>query len=79
MFLTTALRANASPLDYTGDFPCLAISDSHTGPTARSVGSIGTFGTKRFKIKTMWPTVHPLPLPLFNVDKSPGRIQNNVA
>ena len=64
MFLTTALRANASPLDYTGDFPCLAISDSHTGPTARSVGSIGTFRTKRFKIKTMWPTVLPyIPFP----------------
>ena len=64
MFLTTALRANASPLDYTGDFPCLAISDSYIGPTARSIGSIGTFGTKRFKIKTMWPTVLPyIPFP----------------
>lgn len=53
MLPTIALNANASPLDYTGNFPCLANTDSHTGPTARFVGSIGTFRTKRFKIKTL--------------------------
>ena len=51
MLPTIALNANASPLDYTGNFPCLANTDSHTGPTARFVGSIGTLGLSGLKLK----------------------------